>query len=76
MLDSIKTVLEDISNVGDDVGEKILKLLKQNPKLSAKKMADKLKISSRQTERIIAKLKSQGKIIRIGSARSGYWSVK
>ena len=40
-------------NVGENVGEKeegILNLLDNNPRLSAVKIADKLKLSSRQVE--------------------------
>ena len=43
-------------NVGENVGETeegILNLLDNNPRLSAVKIADKLKLSSRQVERIL-----------------------
>lgn len=43
-------------NVGENVGEmeeEILNLLDNNPRLSAVKIADKLKLSSRQVERIL-----------------------
>ena len=43
-------------NVGENVGEMeegILNLLDNNPRLSAVKIADKLKLYSRQVERIL-----------------------
>ena len=71
------------SNVGNDVGsdvginveEKILLLLKDNPKMTAKQLAEILQLSGRQIERIIAVLKSEGKLERIGTNRSGNWKV-
>ena len=71
------------NNVGNDVGnnigisieEKILLLLKDNPKMTAKQLAEILQLSGRQIERIIAVLKSEGRLERIGTNRSGSWKV-
>ena len=88
MLIAIKTALLEVSedvgenvgkNVGKNVGENlknnILNLIKDNPKISASKIAKELNISSRQVERIIAKLKKENIITRTGSAKGGYWIV-
>ena len=65
-------------NVGDYVGDyekQLLKLLRDNPKLSAAKAAEQIGLSSRQVERIIKKLKDRGKLVRHGSDHGGYWEV-
>ena len=51
------------------IGEKILVLLKANPRMTAKQMAATLSISGRHVERVIAALKKEGKLERIGAAK-------
>lgn len=66
-------------NVGENVGETeegILNLLDNNPRLSAVKNADKLKLSSRQVERIIRSLREEGRLVRYGANRGGFWEVR
>jgi len=55
--------------------EKVVLLLSQNGKLSAKSLANEIGISERQVERIVKNLKASGRIQRIGANRSGYWKV-
>lgn len=69
-------------NVGENVGinigtneEKILMLLKQDSKLSAKTLASTIGVTDRQVERILSKLKADGKIVRHGATKNGYWEV-
>lgn len=84
MLNAIKTaLLEATEDVGEDVGRNVgknlknnvLNLIKDNPKISASKIAKELNVSSRQVERIIAKLKKENIITRTGPAKGGYWIV-
>ena len=66
------------NNVGNNVGkteQKILALISKNQKLTIKEIADKLGLSRRQGERIIADMRDEGLIRRIGSARGGYWEI-
>ena len=79
------------TNVGDNVGDvgdvgnidnnisynelKIIELILHNPNITTKEIAETLGISTRQCERIIAKLKQSGKLLRKGSARTGYWEI-
>lgn len=62
----------------EDVGinNKLLSLIRQNNRMSAKELSETLGISARQCERIIAELKEQGLIERKGSKKSSYWEVK
>jgi len=68
--------------VGEKVGEKlsenqklIIKYMIQNPRISARELAEKLGISTRKTEENIAKLKKKGVIKRIDPAKGGHWKV-
>lgn len=56
--------------------EKIISLLKAEPALAAREIAQRIGISSRAVEKQIAKLRRQGRLQRIGPARGGRWEVK
>ena len=79
MLGIIKIALEEIlirtRNVGANE-DGILNLLDNNPRLSAAKIAEKLKLSSRQVERIIKSLREKGRLVRHGANRGGFWEVR
>ena len=68
-------------DVGDDVGDRntkesqILSMISQDSGISATVMADRLGITKRHCERIIAKMKSDGLISREGSAKNGKWII-
>lgn len=65
-------------NVGVNVGtneEKILALLGQDSGLTAKTLASTIGLTDRQVERILSRLKAEGKIIRHGASKNGYWEV-
>ncbi|MBR2824494.1 MAG: Fic family protein [Clostridia bacterium] len=68
---------EDVGDhVGENVGEmSVIAILKRMPKASANTIAEMTHLSSRQIERILARLKQEGRIARHGSARNGYWEV-
>lgn len=64
--------------VGENVGEKreaLLTILRRKPQASAKEMAALMNLSSRQVERLLAALKSEGKIARRGSSKKGWWEI-
>ncbi len=50
-------------------------LIKQNPSGSYEDYAQKLNVSTATIKRKIAELKAEGKIVRIGSNKSGYWKI-
>jgi predicted HTH transcriptional regulator len=65
-------------NVGVNVGtneDKVIVLLRQDSNLTAKTIASTLGLTDRQVERILSKLKTQGKIVRHGASKNGYWEV-
>ncbi len=53
----------------------ILKLIKKDKKITLLELADKLEVSDKTIKRDIAKLKSDNKIVRVGSLKSGYWEI-
>ncbi len=66
------------ANVGENVGtnaEKIVALLRQDNRLTAKVLAATLNLTDRQVERILAKLKAEGKLVRHGASKNGHWEV-
>ncbi len=88
MLGMICNALKEISetntekNVAINVGlnvvtneEKIVALLRQDGSMSANMLSVSVGITQRQVQRILAKLKGEGKIIRHGAKRNGYWEI-
>lgn len=56
--------------------EKILLLLKEDGRLSARALSEMLEVSQRQVERCIAELKKKSdRIERMGAKRNGTWKV-
>ena len=88
MLEMIRDALVEISyaqnnndvvtNVVTNVAtneEKMISLLRQDGTLSAKELALSIDITQRQAQRILAKLKEQGRIVRHGATKNGFWEV-
>lgn len=55
--------------------DKVLSILKQDGKMSATMLANSIGITQRQAQRILSKLKDEGKILRHGANKNGYWEV-
>lgn len=55
--------------------DRVLALLRQNNRLTAKEMALSINLTQRQVQRILAGLKEKQKIIRHGASKNGYWEV-
>lgn len=70
-------------SIGETAGEvikrsttdRIVSLLKENPRHSAKSLAKEIGISAKGVEKQLAKLKSNGIIRRIGPDKGGSWEV-
>ncbi len=71
-----KNVTENVTeNVTDTREMQILNLMKKNNRISTGEMARILNVSRMTIAREISSLKKQGLVIRIGSAKGGYWEV-
>lgn len=79
MLHVIKDVLQQNVQLGlsdmTDPKDRILSFLKSQPKASAKQLALELGLSSRHVERLLSRLKEEGKLQRLGPNRNGTWMV-
>ena len=67
--------LEEIAESGQRMSEKIISLIKNNPKVSAVEIAKQLGKTSRTVERKIAELKKNNRIKRIGPDKGGFWQI-
>lgn len=56
--------------------QSLLALIAQNPRITIPQLAAEVGLSQRSCERAIATLKSEGSLVRRGTARSGLWEVK
>ena len=59
---------EDISNI-------VIELMKETPSITAIKLSEKTNVSTRQISRVVKALREGGRIVRVGSTRSGYWKI-
>ncbi len=55
--------------------EKILRLITDNSKITTQEMSEFIRMSHAGVEKIIRKLKQQGKLRRIGPDKGGYWEI-
>ena len=60
------------TNQDEDI---ILKLIRADERVTQKEIEQKTNISLRKIKRIMSKLQTDGKIVRVGSNRSGKWKV-
>lgn len=58
-----------------ETAETILKLIKENDKISISELMDALDLSKSSINRIIFRLKDEGRLNRIGTARNGVWII-
>ncbi|MDO5326624.1 MAG: Fic family protein [Clostridia bacterium] len=74
----LHVVNNDAENVVDQREQNrrsLLTIVKQRPKCSAREIALLMNLSPRQIQRIMADLQADGKLIRHGSPRNGFWEV-
>ena len=70
--------INDGINVGINLTpaqQRLVELIKRQPRLSVREMAERLELSQRQAERVVASLREKNVIWRVGSNKSGYWEV-
>ncbi|MCL2079514.1 MAG: putative DNA binding domain-containing protein [Oscillospiraceae bacterium] len=65
----------DVVNVVNHVANKILDAFRNNPRATIKEVAKIIGVTSRTIDREVESLKVEGRLKRIGSARSGHWEV-
>jgi ATP-dependent DNA helicase RecG len=55
--------------------QKIIYNIYENPKISKRELAEKLKISTTSVDKNVEKLKKMGILQRIGPAKGGEWKI-
>ena len=66
---------ESITETREKTREKIIELIKDNPKITTKEMAESLNLTIKGIEWQIKSLKNHKIIERIGSDKAGYWKI-
>ncbi len=66
---------QDVGTNVEPKEEKLLQLLRHEQTLRARKLAALLNLTQRQVERMLAKLKKEGRLLRHGASKNGYWEV-
>lgn len=73
--DTVKTRNDTVKTLNDTVNDMVLHLIKQNNRITATEISERLNVSISSAKRKIKKLKERGIIVRIGSDKSGYWKI-
>ncbi|RLJ08094.1 MAG: hypothetical protein DRP16_02110 [Candidatus Aenigmatarchaeota archaeon] len=74
MINKILSCVEKWSELSERQKE-ILRLLKENPRITRAKLSEKLGINPSAVQKHLEKLKAMGLIKRIGPDKGGYWKV-
>ena len=74
-IEKTSDVVENVVENKGNVVENILASISKNSNISTKELAAMCSLSERQVQRIMAKLKKQGVIRRIGPDKGGHWEV-
>ena len=73
---SKRDVVVNSKNETDDVANRILENMRADPFVSSSELADLLGVTVRTVQRILARLREEGRITRGGSDKTGRWVVK
>ena len=69
------TVNDTVKPQIDTVNDTVFSFIKQDNKITAKEMSERLKMSLSTVRRKIKVLRDNGKIERIGSDKTGHWKI-
>lgn len=76
VMNSIITTTETTTETTTKTIKKLLGIIKANPNITAKELCVMLGMTIDGVTYHLNKLKKQGKILRVGSNKSGYWQIK
>ena len=74
-IDTVKKQNDTVKIENDTQNDTVFYLIKQNNKITATEIGERLKISLSTVIRKIKELKESGKIERIGSDKTGHWKI-
>jgi ATP-dependent DNA helicase RecG len=69
------TVQESTQETTQEIAAKIIQLIKENPQLSMRAMAELVGISENGVKYHLKKFKKEGKINHVGPTKKGYWKI-
>ena len=69
------TVNDTVKPQIDTVNDTVFSLIKQDNKITANEISERLKMSLSTVRRKIKELRNNGTIKRIGSDKTGYWKI-
>lgn len=72
----VKDIVKDVAKELTDIQKVILKLIKENPSLSASEMSQKTGMVTRTIQRDLASLHEKGILTREGGRKDGRWVIK
>lgn len=72
--DVVNDVVNDV--VINDDEKTVITLIEGNPKITAEQIGDRIAKTSRTAQRLLESLKIKRIIERVGSNKSGYWSIR
>jgi Fic family protein len=75
ILKSIQNILKSNQKSNYKSDQKILDLIKENNHITIKELMQILSMSESGVKKMIKKLKDNGKLIRVGSHKSGHWKI-
>lgn len=73
--ENTKNSNDTVNSEVDTVSDTVISLIKQNNKITAIEISEKLKISLSTAKRKIKELKNNGTIERYGSDKNGFWKI-
>lgn len=65
--------LDNLNNDRNDLETRLSELIRKNPELTHKVLAEALAVSAATIKRTLTKMQREGKVIREGSNRKGKW---
>lgn len=75
MRDDVPFAEEPVAFVVKDVAKEVLRILRQQPSATAAVVASRVGLSARQVQRVMASLRQQGQLRRVGGRKLGQWLV-
>jgi fido (protein-threonine AMPylation protein) len=74
-IDTVKTKDDTVKPANDTVNDTVFHLIKQNDRITANEISERLKISLSTAKRKLKELKASEKIERTGSDKTGHWKI-
>ena len=76
IITTTETTTKTTTETTTETIKKLLEIIKVNPNITAKELCVMLGLTIDGVRYHLNKLKKQGKILRVGSNKSGYWQIK